>query len=48
MYEYWGGWVDFAEWTFQWVCLQSRPIPCYIRPYEETNVPVGIDGLEFA
>lgn len=43
-YEYRNGWIASV---FQWVGRESTN-PCYIQPFSLTNVPAGIDGVEFS
>lgn len=43
--EYWQGVVYGDGCTFWWAW--GCTLPCYILPYPGTNVPIGIDGLEF-
>lgn len=43
--EYQQGIVYGDGCTFWWVGVHAHP--CYILPYRGTNVPIGIDGLEF-
>lgn len=55
VYGYWDGRVhvvgpeSMLHWcVFWWVTREAWVLPCYLSPFFETNVPVGIDGLEFA
>lgn len=44
------GWsVSAREGTFYWVITSELGLirPCYVQPFSWTNVPIGIDGLEF-
>lgn len=44
------GWaVSARKGAFFWV-ITSEILglrPCYVQPFSQTNVPIGIDGLEF-
>lgn len=42
--KYSHGWIAHDGAT---VFLWTSGLPCYLSPFSLTNVPIGIDGLEF-